>query len=163
MSLGDPYKNARVYGTCLLFLLAMIVLIGIGIVNKASLLFSAAVVIAILGALIGLLASNRPGMIDGVTGFPGNITGNFPPGYSLPDKAGAIGSTNFFELFGIFFPSVTGIMAGASRSGNLKDPQKSIPMGTIGAQVTTSFICKKNNPPNWVLSWMIFFGRNSIL
>ncbi|CAH0405213.1 unnamed protein product [Chilo suppressalis] len=49
-------------------------------------------------------------------------------------------TTTFTILIGIFFPSVTGIMAGSNRSGDLADAQKSIPIGTIGAILTTSTV-----------------------
>ncbi|CAI5671784.1 unnamed protein product [Oreochromis niloticus] len=49
--------------------------------------------------------------------------------------------TSFTVLVGIFFPSVTGIMAGSNRSGDLKDAQRSIPIGTILAILTTSLVC----------------------
>jgi amino acid transporter len=116
------------------------------LVNKAALSFIAAVVVSLLGSLIGLLTSNRSGLPDGVSGFPGNFIANFPPAYDQPDVNGEISNADFFVLFGIFFPSVTGIMAGAGKSGYLSNPQHSIPKGTLIAHaITTSlyiiFIC----------------------
>ncbi|XP_069971636.1 solute carrier family 12 member 4 [Penaeus vannamei] len=49
-------------------------------------------------------------------------------------------TTSFTVLVGIFFPSCTGIMAGSNRSGDLADAQKSIPVGTLAAICTTSFV-----------------------
>ncbi|WP_420629026.1 amino acid permease [Candidatus Leptofilum sp.] len=40
---------------------------------------------------------------------------------------------SFWEAFAIFFPAVTGIMVGISLSGSLKDPRRSIPLGTMSA------------------------------
>ncbi|CAG0882391.1 unnamed protein product [Cyprideis torosa] len=60
-------------------------------------------------------------------------------------------TTSFITLVGIFFPSVTGIMAGSNRSGDLKDAQKSIPVGTICAILTTGTV---------YLSSVILFGAS---
>ncbi|GAB5572624.1 solute carrier family 12 member 6 isoform X2 [Prionailurus iriomotensis] len=74
-------------------------------------------------------------------------------------------TTSFTLLVGIFFPSVTGIMAGSNRSGDLKDAQKSIPIGTILAILTTSFVfgdAVKGNlvvgTLSWPSPWVIVIG-----
>jgi len=48
-----------------------------------------------------------------------------------PELWGNFPEVGFWTAFAIFFPAVTGIMSGVSMSGDLKDPRKAIPKGTM--------------------------------
>ncbi|XP_068565667.1 solute carrier family 12 member 7 isoform X1 [Cebidichthys violaceus] len=217
-------NNMRVYGTCCLALMSVVVFVGVKYVNKLALVFLACVILSILAIYAGVIKTifeppdfpicmlgNRTlqnhnfdsclktEVIDNLTvttklwklfcdgpelnatcndyfllnnvtevqGIPGltskviseNMWSVYGPLGKLVDdqKLASVGGgasaqdkympyvvndiTTFFTLLvGIYFPSVTGIMAGSNRSGDLRDAQKSIPIGTILAIATTSFI-----------------------
>ncbi|XP_023264769.1 solute carrier family 12 member 7-like isoform X4 [Seriola lalandi dorsalis] len=217
-------NNMRVYGTCCLALMSVVVFVGVKYVNKLALVFLACVILSILAIYAGVIKTifeppdfpvcmlgNRTlqnhffdkclktEVVDNVTvttklwslfcdkpelnatcneyfvnnnvtlvqGIPGLISGvisenmwsEYGPLAMLVEnrKLSSLGGsdpaqdiylpyvvndiTTFFTLLvGIYFPSVTGIMAGSNRSGDLRDAQKSIPIGTIMAIATTSVI-----------------------
>lgn len=55
-----------------------------------------------------------------------NFKSNWGPDYRFAEGV----NQNFFTVFSIYFPSVTGIQAGANICGDLKDAASAIPKGT---------------------------------
>uniref|UniRef100_A0A4W4HHN0 Solute carrier family 12 member 7a n=1 Tax=Electrophorus electricus TaxID=8005 RepID=A0A4W4HHN0_ELEEL len=207
-------NNMRVYGTCCLALMAIVVFVGVKYVNKLALVFLACVILSILAIYAGVVktifeppefpvcllgnrtlqnhnfdkclkteivnnmtvttelwdlfcdsphlnatcneyfTSNNVTVIQGIPGLTsGAISGekhlsDTSEDMYLPYVVNDI-ATFFTLLVGIYFPSVTGIMAGSNRSGDLKDAQRSIPIGTILAIATTTTI---------YLSCVVMFG-----
>ncbi|PSN39491.1 Solute carrier family 12 member 2 [Blattella germanica] len=88
------------------------------------------------GGSIGLIFSlaNAVACAMYVVGFSRLMSVNFFPDYRESEGV----QHSFFSVFSIFFPAATGILAGANISGDLKDPQVSIPKGTILSIILTS-------------------------
>jgi len=57
---------------------------------------------------------------------------NLGPSYTKP-------TIGFWTVFAIYFPAVTGILAGVNMSGDLKDPARSLVRGTMAA-ITVGFV-----------------------
>ncbi|MCB1167974.1 MAG: amino acid permease, partial [Leptospiraceae bacterium] len=53
----------------------------------------------------------------------------------IPFQETVTNSDPFFKVFAIVFPAFTGMTAGVGLSGDLKNPRRSIPVGTMGATV----------------------------
>jgi amino acid transporter len=123
----------RMFSLAILIAMLTINWFGINYVSKAGIVFFIVTFISILCIFIGILfASLRKDQVpDGVTGMSfSNFEDNFWSDYKE--------DSSFFLLIAIFFPACTGIMAGSNRSGDLKEPSKSIPKGTLSAQITTT-------------------------
>jgi len=126
------------FETAALVFCALLCLAGSSIFAKASNALLVTLTVSI--ASIPLSALILPAFTDPVRGihFTGfslaTLKSNLLPHSSGHEFAG-LGT--FRDLFGILFPATSGIFAGASMSGDLRNPSKDIPVGTLWAMLST--------------------------
>jgi amino acid transporter/nucleotide-binding universal stress UspA family protein len=86
------------------------------------------IVMTLLGAAIISFMGGAIVLFD-----PSVLRGNMAAGYSGP-------GIGFWAIFAIYFPAVTGILAGVNMSGDLKDPARSLVRGTMAAIIVGGLV-----------------------
>ena len=137
---GDPINDLRIIGICTNVFLLIIALIGVGWYAKVQILLLVILIIAMLAVFIGAFLPTVPSEAsNNAAGFYGvgtaSVSDVLEPKYTLDLETGEMHT--FFSVFAIFFPAVTGIMAGANMSGDLARPSVAIPKGTLWGIVVT--------------------------
>lgn len=122
-----PGLDGRAVSLVVLAILFVIAWVGADLAIKTQYLVMAALGVALLSFFAGW----HP---------VGDLSQNVAPAYGAGE--------GFWTVFAIFFPAVTGIMSGVSMSGDLKDPARSIPRGTLLAVGVTFLIYA------WQMVWL---------
>ncbi|NXD48639.1 S12A3 protein, partial [Corvus moneduloides] len=124
----DPTNDIRIIGVITVTVLLGISLAGMEWEAKAQILFFLVILVSFINYLVGtVIPATTEKQAKGFFSYRADIFAqNFVPNWRGPEGS-------FFGLFSIFFPSATGILAGANISGDLKDPAVAIPKGTLMA------------------------------
>ncbi|KPJ05587.1 Solute carrier family 12 member 9 [Papilio xuthus] len=126
-------------------------LAGASLFARTSLAIWFTVLVCLASAFISFFVTS-PGMIEkpdtnelvNTTSFQytglskETLYSNIYPSYGRDYSTTAGDRVDFASVFGVLFTGVTGVMAGANMSGELKQPSRSIPAGTLWALLFTA-------------------------
>ncbi|XP_071170441.1 solute carrier family 12 member 2-like isoform X2 [Mytilus edulis] len=130
----DEVNDIRIIGILTTTFLLVIAIIGMEWEARAQMVLLVALLIALVNFIIGTFIPPSKENVDrGIIGYNSTLfVENLKPQF--------IDGESFFSVFSVFFPAATGILAGANISGDLKNPQKDIPKGTILAILISSVV-----------------------
>ncbi|XP_055320204.1 solute carrier family 12 member 8 [Sitodiplosis mosellana] len=112
-------------------LLGVINVAGVKWVIKLQFLLLLVLLCAGLNFMVGSFIGEDPK--NGFTGWSfDNLANNFWSSYT--------DGYTWFRIFGIFFPTITGVLSGINMSGDLRAPSTDIPNGTLAAFGTSTFL-----------------------
>ena len=123
----ETYFGYEIYDNRLFSIPALLLLIWLMVKKGADLGMKA------LYIVVTILAISLVFFFAGTTEFSESFDTSLLFKNISPDKG-------FFYVFAIIFPAFTGMTAGVGLSGDLRNPKKSIPLGTLSATITGMII-----------------------
>ncbi|KAK9508116.1 hypothetical protein O3M35_007849 [Rhynocoris fuscipes] len=134
--LDNGTNDIRVVGVVTLVGILVLAFVGMDWVTRTQMCLLMVLIASQIDFVIGSIVGPKTDLEE-ARGFVGYnlkvFKENLKPEYRYFEGV----EHDFFSVFSVFFPAVTGIVAGANLSGDLKDPSRAIPRGTLLAIITT--------------------------